>query len=152
MTILRTFATSLLLAMSSWTMADDYQYLTVAEGDAETSFTVSSIQKITFDATNMILHMKDGTTQNLPLSDLHKMFFTESATDIATLGNTKSKIQFAGGMLRADMAPGEKLTVYSMKGEQVFSANKSGSYDLSSLVKGVYIIRVGNVTKKVVNK
>ena len=133
-------------------MADDYQYLTVAQGDGETSFTLNSIQKITFDATNMNLQMKDGTTQSLALNSLQKMFFTEGATGIATLGDTKSKIQFAGGMLRVTMASGEKLTVYNMKGEQVFSANESGSYDLSMLVKGVYILKVGNQTKKVVNK
>ena len=153
MKTLRTLMASLLLTLASSAMADDYQFLTVAQSNGETQFTVSNIQKITFDTANMNLQLKDGTTQSLPLSGLQKMFFTADGTNaIAAMGNTKSKISFQGGQLKADMAQGEKLSVYNMKGEQVLSATQSGTYDLSTLIKGVYIVKVGTETKKVVNK
>jgi len=148
----RTLMASLMLALASTALADNYQYLTITQDGGDTSFTVSNIQKITFDTTNMILQLMDGTSQSLPLSGLQKMFFSDGANAIASMGEAKSTIQFKGGMLHADIARGEKLTVYNMKGEQVLSANQSGTYDLTTFVKGVYIVKVGAEAKKVVNK
>lgn len=143
----------MLFALFSMTaMADDYQYLTISGTDSESSFTVSKIQKITFDATNMILLMTDGTEQALPLTSLQKMFFSSTPSGIATVGTTLSKMQFEGGMLRAEVARGETVAIYNMKGEQVFSANESGTFDISRLQRGVYIVKVGSQTKKVINK
>lgn len=151
MTTLRILTASLLLAISSAIMADDYQYLTVTQANGETSFAVSDIRKITFDATNMVLHLSDDTTQSLPLAGLSKMFFSDGQTAIGTI-ETQSKMHFADGTLRATVAPGEAIALYNMRGEQVFSANHSGTYSLAALTKGVYIVKVGSETKKVVNK
>jgi hypothetical protein len=152
MKFIRTILTSVVAALCSLTaLADDYQYLTVSSDGGQNSYTVSNIQKITFDATNMVLHLSDGTTQQLPLAGLQKMFFSSEGSGIA-VGTMQSKMQFNGGMLRAEMADGERLTVYNMKGVEVFSANESGTYDLTTLTRGVYIVKVGNATKKVVNK
>lgn len=149
---LRTLLLSALLALDATAMADDYQYLTVTQqAGGDTSFAVSNIQKITFDASNMVLHLGDGTTQSLALSDLSKMFFSDGHTGIATR-QAQSKMQFSDGMLRATVAEGELIAIYNMKGEQVFSTNRSGNFDLTTLTKGVYIVKVGNETRKVINK
>jgi hypothetical protein len=153
MKTIRTLIASLLVAAGSMTaLADDYQYLTISGSGSESSFSVSKIQKITFDATNMVLVMTDGSEQRLPLAGLEKMFFAASPSGIATVSTMQSKMQFSGGMLRATVAKGETIAVYNMKGEKVFSANESGSYDLSSLSRGAYIVKVGSETRKVVNK
>ena len=151
MKTIRTLIVSALLMLSTSALADNYQYLTVTQTAGETSFVVSNIQKITFDATNMVLHLTDGTTQQLPLSDLSKMFFSNSPTGI-TATAMQSKMQFTDGVLRATVAPGESVALYNMKGEKVFSTTTSGSYDLKTLIKGVYIVKVGTETRKVVNK
>ena len=150
---IRTVIASLLLMTGSVTaLADDYQYLTVSGSDSETSYSVSKIQKITFEASNMVLVMTDGTEQRLPLAGLEKMFFAASPSGIATVGTMQTKMQFSGGVLRATVAAGETVSVYNTKGEKVFSANESGSYDLSGLSRGVYIVKVGKETRKVLNK
>ena len=131
--------------------ADDFQYLTIAQTDGETSFTVSTIQKITFDATNMVLHLTDGTTQSMPLSGLSRMFFSQTSAGVTAI-TPQSKIVFEGGILRANISSGEQLFIYNTKGEQVFTTNQSGSFPMGTLAKGVYIVRVGAETKKVVNK
>ena len=133
-------------------LADDYKYLTVDQNSGEVSFEVSNISKITFDATNMVLHLADGKTQQLPLAGLSRMFFAATSSSIAAVADTKSKIQFSDGMLRATVAPGENLTLYNMKGEQVFSSSETGTFDLKTLTKGVYIVKVGKETRKVINK
>ena len=153
MKTIRTLIAALLLATGSITaLADDYQYLSISGSGSENSFSVSKIQKITFEASNMVLVMTDGTEQRLPLAGLEKMFFATSPSGIATISTTQSKMQFSDGVLRATVAAGETIAVYNMKGEKVFSANDSGSYDLSNLQRGVYIVKVGSETRKVVNK
>ena len=153
MKTIRTLLALLLLTIGCVTAsADDYQYLTISGSGSENSFSVSKIQKITFEATNMVLTMTDGSEQRLPLAGLEKMFFAATPSGIAVVNTAQSKMQFSGGMLRATVAPGEAITVYSMKGEKVFSANESGSFDLSGLSRGIYIVKVGNETRKVMNK
>lgn len=154
MNTIRTFIAALLLTAGclSDVRADDYQFLTVSQSDGEASFEVSSISKITFDATDMILHLQDGTTQALPLSGLSRMFFTAEPAAVDDVQATQSKIRFADGMLRATVAPGEHIAVYDMKGSLVFSAAETGVYDMTAFRKGVYIIRVGKETRKVVNR
>ncbi len=146
------FAALLLTIIPTTSLADDYKYLTIAENGTETSYGVSSIQKITFDASDMVLHLTDGTTQRLPLANLTRMFFSETSSGIIATTQPQSKMHFEGGVLRADIVQGETIAVYNMRGERVLAANRSGSYDLSTLVKGVYIVKVGTETRKVVNK
>jgi hypothetical protein len=152
MNTLRTLVASLLLVLGATAaLADDYQYLTISQNDGETSYTVSSIRKITFDATNMVLHLSDGSEQSLPLADLSKMFFSKDGSGVS-LTPMQSKMHFSGGVLRTNIAAGEHVAIYNMKGEKVFSANESGTFDLTTLTKGVYIVKVGTETRKVVNK
>ena len=140
MNTIRTFLASLCLFLcSASAVADSYQYLTVSGSGGETSFSVSSIKKITFDTADMVLH-------------LEKMFFASSSSAIAAVSNSEPKTRFAGGVLRAALEPGETVTLYNMKGEKVFSANESGSYDLGGLSRGVYIVKVGKETRKIINK
>ena len=153
MNTVRTFLASLCFVMcSASALADSYQYLTVSGSGSETSFSVSSIKKITFDATDMVLHLSDGTEQRLALSGLEKMFFAGSPSAIAAVSNSEPKTHFAGGVLRATLEPGETVMLFNMKGEKVFSANESGSFDLGGLSRGVYIVKVGKETRKIINK
>jgi hypothetical protein len=147
---LRTLLASILFLIgiaSSW--ADDYKYLTIAQNNGETTIDVTSIVKITFDDTNMVIHLSDGNTQTMLLSDLQRMFFSNT-TGIMSI--TQSKMHFSGGVLRAEIATGEYMEIFDMRGRKVFSANQSGSFDLTTLTKGIYIVKVGNETRKVVNR
>ena len=153
MNTIRTFVVSALMAIVGLSAyADDFHYLTIDQSNGEVSFVVSDISKITFDATNMVLHLSNGNTQSVPLSGLSRMFFAGTPASIDAVSTTKSKIQFADGTLRATVAPGENLTLYNMKGEQVFSSSETGTFDLKTLTKGVYIVKVGKETRKVINK
>ena len=153
MSKLRTILATMLFALTSISaLADDYRYLIISGDNGQNSYSVSNIQKITFDATNMVLHLSDGTEQQLPLAGLQKMFFSAEGLGIATPGTAQSKMHFERGTLRAELAKGESVAVYNMKGEKVFSANESGTYDLTGFARGVYIIKVGPEARKVINK
>lgn len=153
MKALRHILAVMAILTSSTTFADSYQYLTISQTGSETSIEVSQIQKITFDATDMILTLKGGAQEKMPLSSLTKMFFSENGVNaIAKPTETLSQIAIKNGVLTADIADGEEVTLYNMKGEKAFSATQKATYDISHLQKGVYIVKTGSKSQKVINK
>ncbi|WP_027455952.1 T9SS type A sorting domain-containing protein [Xylanibacter brevis] len=152
MKVLRSLITALLLTVSTQMMADNFAYLTVSQDGAASNFEVSKINKITFDASDMILSMTDGTTQRLPLSGLSKMFFSAGDLTSITSQNMASKFELRDGVLRIEIAKGERCTIYDLKGEEIFKANESVTLSANSLKKGVYLVKIGNEVKKILNK
>jgi hypothetical protein len=143
-------AAMLTLGMNA--MADNYAYLTVGQDEGETSVEVSQVDKITFDASNMVIHLSDGNEQSLPLGSLSRMFFSETSQGIFALQTSRDKIKYEDGCLRLQLADGERAVIYNMKGEMVYTTNRSTEVTLDNLHKGVYIVRVGNETKKIMSR
>lgn len=152
MKAIRNILMAAMLTVGMSAMADNYAYLTVGQEDGETSIEVSQISKITFDASNMIVHLSNGSQQELPLSSLSRMFFSETSQGISLLQAGQEKIRCEGGCLRLQLADGEKAYIYNMKGEMVYTANRSTEVTLDNLHKGVYIVRVGTETKKIMSR
>ena len=153
MKAIRNIIAALMLVLSTTALADNFAYLTIDQTGGEASFEISQISKITFDADNMILHLTDGTQQQLPLASLTKMFFSDKGGQgIATISSDNAKIRVENGRLYLKLAEGERAVVYNTKGEQVFAADRSSNFELGGLQKGVYIVRVGDQVKKVTSK
>ena len=149
---LRNFIIAAMLLIGTCAMADNYAYLTIGQDGSQTSVSVSQISKITFDANNLIIHLTDGGTQELPLASLSKMFFTASDQGMAAITASKDKISIDGSTLRLQLADGEHAAIYDMRGVQVFTANESVEVNTSSLRRGVYIVRVGSQSKKIMTR
>lgn len=153
MKAIRNIMMAAMLAVGMNAMADNYAYLTVGQDNGETSIEVSQISKITFDASNMIVHLSNGSQQELPLSSLSRMFFSETGSQgISLMQAGQEKIRYEGGSLRLQLADGEKAIIYNMKGEAVYTTNRSAEVTLDNLHKGVYIVRVGSETKKIMSR
>ena len=149
---LKSFFAALLFFTATTVAADEYSYLTVSQTGTATNFEVSKIDKITFDASNMILNLTDGTKQTLPLASLSKMFFSDGdLTGIASTSTTQ-KLELADGTLRVSLKDGEQFTLYNIKGEEVMKSTTSTTIDMNALKKGVYIVKVGSTSKKILNK
>ena len=79
----------------------------------------------------------------------------ESSFEVEAVGSVvadEEKIKISDGQLRLQLEDNEKAYIYNMKGEMVFVTNRSGSFQIDNLRKGIYIVRVGNTTKKVMTK
>ena len=143
---------TLLVLMSMFTtfcIADDYAFLTVSQTEGDAHFEVSQIEKITFDNTYMIVNLAGGEEQRLPLEGLSRMFFNDGTLGMTTPTATKSKIRMENGILKVEVADGEQVTLYNMKGEVVFHATHSIEFNISRLPQGVYIVKTGDETKKI---
>ena len=152
MKVIRNILMAAMLTVGMHAMADNYVYLTVGQDNGETSIEVSQISKITFDASNMIVHLSNGNQQELPLSSLSRMFFSETSQGINLMQAGKEKIKYEDGCLRVQLADGEKAYIYNLKGEMVYTTNRSTEVTLDNLHKGVYIVRVGSETKKIMSR
>ena len=134
-------------------LADDYTYLSISQTDGVNNVEVSTIDKITFDTADMVLHLNNGTQQRFPLASLSKMFFSAESAGIAAIEHTNSKIVYDGSVLRVNVANGERVNIYNMKGELVFTSNQTVTLQLDNMPKGIYIVKAGqNETKKILNR
>ena len=147
---------ALLLAVSTTALADNYAYLTIDQSGEETSFSLSEITKITFDNTNMIVNLADGNTRQIPLLSLSKMFFSETGTmGITSATNGAAKVRLVDGVIYVNARVGSSVNLYDMGGKVVRTVVATGNdtqINVSGLAKGVYIVKVGDEAKKLMNK
>ena len=143
------------LAVSGVAWADSYGYLTVASANGERSYELKSVNKITFDSVNMILWNGETITAELPLASLDRMFFS-STSGITPITHDEATIALRDGVLHITAQPGSRITLYNMKGQltkQVTASARETQLNLRGLLSnGVYIVRVGNQSRKVMNK
>ena len=151
MKTMRTLLTMLALMFCVSGFSDSYQYLTISQTNDETQLELSEIQKITFDSSDMIVRLTNGSEQRLPLASLQKLFFSNGgASAIASAKDSTSVVKVQDGKLHVEVAEGEHLIIYNMKGEAVFSASKPTVSTIDNLPKGLYIVKTGNKSQKIV--
>lgn len=139
---------ALLAASTQGIKADDYNYLTVAYNNIEQSITLSTVQKITFSTTNVIVATTEGNV-TFPLNQMEKMTFTAEPTAIEKLPEKSANLRFENGKLKAGTG---MLRVYNAGGALIRIADvkeKQGNIDLGSLPAGLYIVSQGNETIKI---
>lgn len=141
---------SLLFVASLPMLADDYQYLTIAQSSTEKSIELASIQKITFDtkASQVVVTTTEGETR-FPLSEMEKMYFSTTPTALKALPLKSENLNMKNGQL---LANGKGLLrIYNANGSLMRMANIDGetNINLSNLPKGTYIINLGDQTIKI---
>ena len=142
--------TALFSASSLIAVADDYNYLTVAHNSVEESISLPTVQKITFDATNVIVWTTDGQV-TFPLSEMEKMTFTVDPTAIKAFPEQAKGIQYENGTL--SVAKAGTLRIYKANGALVgiMQVEKGGtSINLNNLESGLYIVTQGKKTIKLI--
>ena len=120
--------------------ADDGKAMVLkSTNEATQSYAVSNISSVKYEDGVMILTLKNGNVQKLNVEDIKSMTFDSVATAIETLNADGGAIAFS---------------VYDESGKEVASGmtGEDGKVDMPVNLRGVYVIKVGNVTKKIVVK
>lgn len=135
-------------------MADgnDYRYLTIqANNNDEQSIELATIQKITFEDSNVLITTTEGIV-TIAQSDLQKLFFSATPTAIQTLPRKAKGLVVSAGTLTAN--GNGLLYIYNASGMLQHMAMVDGKarISLSNLPKGLYIISLGGETIKVTHK
>ena len=154
MKLIKNLLFAMVIAIASPAQADNYGYLTVAANGSDTNYELSGISKITFDETNMILWNGGTKTAEIPLASLDKMFFS-GTSGITTVTGSTATMRLNDGILRVTAPTGSRITLYNIKGQLLKEVTASGEeteVNLRGLLtKGVYIVKVGNETRKLMN-
>lgn len=141
---------SIFLAGSLSAMADDYQYLTVAQSGSEKSITLATIQKITFDtqAGNVVVHTTEGQVL-FPISEMEKMYFSATIDAVKALPLQSEALKLERGELK--VKGDGLLRIYGANGsvQRMAKVNGETSVSLDNLPKGTYIVNLGNQTIKI---
>ncbi len=132
------------------------QDLIVSKTDGTTeNLSLESLHKISFSEGKMVATSDKGASMSTyTLSAISMMQFTNS-TDVDAVEIMDGRISYStsSGMAYVSGSAGQTLVVYNLSGtavlEQAVTAD-SESVDLSGLQKGVYLLKLGAKTIKIV--
>jgi hypothetical protein len=153
---LRLLAAALLLTAAATTRAD-YTSLTVKEtAGTWTSFGLKGL-KVTFSADNITVANTE-MKQTYPIGDVWSLQLTDLPTGIngATTDGQSSDfiVSTDRGRISVTAQPGTPVRVYSATGQLCATLNIDGGTPaaIGNLAPGIYIVRAGNQTQKLVIK
>ena len=145
----RLFLSIFMLTSAVFMMAEDYKYINVISNGAGESIELSTVQKLTFTDTQVIVHTEAGEMA-FPLTEMEKMTFTVSANAIDVLPLQTESLQFMQGQL---VTNGKGiLRIYNANGVlmQIAAVNSDKAVvKLDNLPSGMYIVNLGKQTIKI---
>lgn len=145
----RLFLSIFMLTSAVFMMAEDYKYINVISNGAGESIELSTVQKLTFTDTQVIVHTETGE-MTFPLTEMEKMTFTVTADAIDVLPLQTESLQFMQGQL---VTSGKGLLrIYNANGVlmQIAAINSDKAVvKLDNLPSGMYIVNLGKQTIKI---
>jgi|WetSurMetagenome_2_1015567.scaffolds.fasta_scaffold199936_2 hypothetical protein len=124
---------------------------------------LSSLEKVTFSNTNLLINQISGATESYSLSKIRKIYFESVPTgvDDETLNRSSQKLSFFPNPVESIIyfrnIPNENsiLKIYRMDGSMVLQpqiSTDNNSLDVSDLDRGFYIIVVNNQASKFIKQ
>lgn len=120
----------------------------------KSAFAISNMSKITFQYTNILLKQTSGETVSYPLTAVDKIYFgLYSDVNFPTSNKVEVYPNPTSNYLQIAELPEQriKVDVYNLTGVLVLTALMNAvesRLDVSSLIKGVYIIKVADKSIK----
>lgn len=121
------------------------------------AYSLSEHPVITYSGMDLVL-TTTHLTVNYPLAELHKFTFGTEATAIETISTlSDGQIRMSEEMLiLSGFCPSEQVLIYNLKGQKVLNATISSdgsiTIDLQSLATGIYVVKTGSITHKIIKK
>lgn len=131
------FAAAFAIAMAAQCLADDVPTLTISKSSGDSKIVLSELLSIKYTDTDMVLHMTDGSMQNIALDDIIVMQLGQGPTAISSVFS--------------DCNGNDSYTITDINGKLIAKGKVADSIVLPGK-KGLYIISVGEKSKKVLVK
>lgn len=128
------YSTALGILMSGTCLADNLPTLAIHKCDGECTVVLSELLSVKYTESDMMVNMKDGTQLVFPLADILVMELGQQPTAV-------------GGLLPHAAEP---YVITDLQGK-ILSEGKGGPF-VWPTQKGVYIISVGDKSKKLILK
>ena len=132
----------LLAACGMAALADDYNYLTVIQGGQTTyGFELRKVKKITFDNDKLTVNSIDGKETDVLLSTLQRLAFTSSLP--------------VGIQSAVASTARQPIYIYNVSGQMIRhfdGTSEQGKLNLSDLPQGIYLLKQGTETRKILKR
>lgn len=136
---LRIIIIALVAMMAVSAYADDVPTLKVTTDDAEQHMVLSTIKSIKYSGTDMIVYFKDDTQKTFSVNEVSMMSFDSINEQLAAIRT-----------LTASEGP---CVITDINGRLVWSSEQGmNAYEVLKGRSGMYIIKVGNESRKVIIK
>lgn len=122
--------------------------------NTEQKIALSSLKKLTFSGSDMIVNYSAGSNENIAISDIRKMIFG-TISGLSTPLNDENRISLYPNpavnfiSFKNFKSENSKVCIYSTSGILVFTTIlQSETLDISNLNKGIYILKIDNQALK----
>ncbi len=127
-------------ALTTW--ADDYNYLTfIQDGQTTYGFELRKVKKITFDNDKLTVNSIDGKETDVLLSTLQRLAFTSSLP--------------VGIQSAVASTARQPIYIYNVSGQMIRhfdGTSEQGKLNLSDLPQGIYLLKQGTETRKILKR
>ncbi|MGM9708186.1 MAG: T9SS type A sorting domain-containing protein [Prevotella sp.] len=137
-----------LLVTSLSSMAQTNMVVHQTDGSSK-QFDISSIRKLLVSPQTFSVYAQDES--QIAMAQIRSVKFSQVSTGISNLAGSDVSLQRNGNMLTLEgLKAGDRVQLYSVNG-QVTGNFDGKSLNLSTLNRGVYILKINNKTIKFVN-
>ncbi len=155
----RIFASLILTGcMAVSAMARQQMTVYFNNGNAESSFAVSDVASLHFSDGNLLVKQNaDGKQSAISLAEILSIKFADrNPSEVKTVGDGLAAVKVAAladelRLIGYDTARPQPAVLYGIGGTVFYSvsAQTTGSINISSLPKGIYILKLGNKSFKI---
>ena len=124
--------------------AADELYVRQAGGD--TKISISSIKEITFPSGQVVVALNDGSSKTYNSTSFVSLRFNGNIGSGVENAMAEDAISFDGVVVKSSQ---EGIAIYSADGRLVV-ASEGAEVNVSSLAGGIYIVKSGSLTSKIV--
>lgn len=150
---IRTFIVAVCLVIATGASATDYKYL-IFESQDGTNISIA-LDGLTITFNNGILTAtQGGSSKQLTVSDLSKMFFS-TLDGIRPIENENTAVSLQGATLSIKAPAGTQARVFDASGKLVMSTRITTNgtpANIGLLKQGVYVVKAGQLTHKILVK
>jgi len=131
------------------------QDMTIENKDGQsTAVEMEQLRKLTFQDGNMTVTTENGQKTDYNTADIERLKFG-SATKVETVKAIDGKVEYSALSLTAVVhdSKGQTISIYNLSGKSVLEqkiVQDIQEISLSGLSKGVYLLKLGNRTVKIV--
>ncbi len=145
-----------LACLAAFTSCFAQDEITIKLLSGNKSYKIDDVESMTFDGANLKVNKQNSMFDSYPFSDIVNISF-DTSTGIENM-------KIAGGKLTINVAPGSdviriggydskenyNVAVYDLSGEKLYGIDgwKGESVDITSLVKGVYVLKINGTALK----
>lgn len=142
----RFLAVALTLMSGVGTMYADH-VIVVHTGDSESSYQLKDVEEITFGEEGITVKTVNVSSP-FSYSDISKIDFSKTPTDIQDVKVSQEGFSIYGRTIEYTSNRNAEICVYDISGKAI--AKSQGKIDISALPHGIYVVRTGGQSFKVV--